>query len=239
MNKIKISLVIPAYNEEKYISSCLESVTENGGELYEIVVVDNASTDRTHEIAAGFSGVRVVTESGKGVTRARQRGVQESSGDIIAFIDADTRMPEYWVGEIIKDFEIDEKLVCLSGPYIYYDVSSLAKVSIWFYWSVLARIAYLFTSYMVVGGNFVVRREALEKIGGFDPNISFYGEDTDTARRLHKVGKVKFNQKLIMYTSARRLKGEGFFLTGYRYAINFLSEVFTGKPITSKYKDIR
>src|SRR3989344_9298604 len=114
---MKVSLVVPAYNEEKYIGLCLESIVKNGGELYEIVVVDNASTDRTAEIAAGFGRVRVVSESKKGVTRARQRGAQESSGDIIAFIDGDTRMPEHWVREVIKDFETDEKLVCLSGPY--------------------------------------------------------------------------------------------------------------------------
>lgn len=236
---MKISLVIPAYNEEKYINTCLESVVKNGGELYEIIVVNNTSTDRTPEIAARFNRVRVVIESKKGITRARQRGVEESSGDIIAFIDADTKMQKHWVKKIIAEFQKDEKLVCLSGPYIYYDVSVLAKIFVWLYWNIFARIAYLFTGYMVVGGNFAVSRKALEKIGGFDPNISFYGEDTDTARRLHKVGKVKFSQKLIIHTSARRLKGEGFLLTTYRYVINFFSEVFTGKPFTSEYKDIR
>jgi glycosyltransferase involved in cell wall biosynthesis len=232
-------LIIPAHNEEKYINVCLESIVKNGKELYEIVVVNNASTDKTKEIAASFSRVRVVTEPKKGANRARQRGVEESSGNIIAFIDADTKMPENWVREIIVNFQKDEKLVCLSGPYVFYDVSVLTRVSVWLYWNVFARIAYLFTGYMAVGGNLIVRREALEKIGGFDTNINFYGDDTDTAKRLYKVGKVKFNQKLIMHTSARRLKGEGFFLTTYRYVANFLSEVFTGKPITSEYKDIR
>ena len=236
---MKISLVVPAYNEEKYIGVCLESVVKNGGELYEIVVVNNASTDRTAEVAARFGRVRVVAESEKSVNKARQKGVRESSGDIIAFIDADTKMPEDWVKKIIKDFEINEKLVCLSGPYIFYDVSPLAKVFVWLYWKVLARLAYLFTGYMAVGGNLIVRRKALGKIGGFDMSISFYGDDTDVARRLHKVGKVKFNQKLFMYASSRRLKEEGFLLTAYRYVINFLSEVFTSKPFTSEYKDIR
>lgn len=236
---MKVSLVVPAHNEEKYIGVCLESITKNGEELHEIIVVNNLSTDRTAEIASGFSGVKVVEEPKKGVTRARQRGVQESSGDIIAFIDADTRMPENWVKEVIASFQKNEKLVCLSGPYVFYDVSSLTRVSVWLYWNVFARIAYLFTGYMAVGGNLIVQRKALEKIGGFDMNISFYGDDTDIAKRLYKVGKVKFNQKLIMYTSARRLKGEGFILTTYRYIINFLSEVFMGKPINNYYKDIR
>ncbi len=236
---MKVSLVIPAHNEEKYINICLESIVKNGSELHEIIVVNNVSTDRTVEIADGFNRVKVVTEPKKGANKARQRGVQESSGDIIAFIDADTRMPENWVKKVITSFQKDEKLVCLSGPYVFYDVSSLTKVTIWLYWNIFARMAYLFTGYMAVGGNLIVRREALEKIGGFDTNINFYGDDTDTAKRLHKVGKVKFDQKLIMHTSARRLKGEGFFLTVYRYVINFLSEVFMGKVINNDYKDIR
>ena len=58
------------------------------------------------------------------------------------------------------------------------------------------------------GGNFVVRRDALQKIGGYDTNISFYGEDTDVARRLSKVGHVKFTFDLPALSSGRRLAKE-------------------------------
>jgi glycosyltransferase involved in cell wall biosynthesis len=238
VQKYKISLIIPAYNEEKYIGECLKSALKNGGEIFEIIVVNNASTDNTKIVAESFANVKVVDESQKGLTRARQRGLIEAKGDIIAYIDADTKMPSGWVKKINKYFEKDEKTVCISGPYIYYDQSFIGKILVWIYW-LFAYIMYFFVGYMAVGGNFAAKKEALLKIGGFDQNISFYGEDTDIARRLSKVGKVKFFLNLYMYTSARRFKGEGVAQTAAKYVMNFLSEIFRKKPITDDYKDIR
>jgi len=236
---MKISLIIPAHNEEKYISDCLKSVLENGKELSEVIVINNASTDKTAEIAGSFGGVKVITELSKGLTKARQRGLKESTGDILAFVDADTKMPKGWVEKINKAFEANPRLACLSGPYIYYDLSVSDRLLVWLYWHLFAYGAYLLVGYMAVGGNFAARRDALEKIGGFDENISFYGEDTNIARRLNKTGKVKFTHGLYMYTSARRLKDEGLINMTFKYTLNFLSEVFRGKPLTKEYKDIR
>jgi len=239
MQNLKISLVIPAHNEEKYIGACLESARKNAADFCEIIVINNASTDKTAAVAKNFPGVRVVDEPQKGLTKARQRGLVEAGGDIVAYIDADTKMPEQWINKIKYLFEKDAKTVCVSGPYIYYDMSFLERAFVWAYWLFLARTAYLFTRYMVVGGNFAAKKNALEAAGGFDPNISFYGEDTDIARRLHKIGKVKFPQNLYMYTSARRFRGEGLATAGTHYIINFLSIVFTKKSVTTDYKDIR
>lgn len=240
---MKISLVIPAYNEEKYIGECLKSALRNGKELHEIIVVNNASTDNTRNVVESFakiySNIGIVSEPRKGLTKARQRGLNEARGDIIAYTDADTKMPKGWPEKIKKYFEKDERAVCVSGPYIYYDQSFIEKMLVWAYWLFLAYPAYFLIGYMAVGGNFAVKKSALEKINGFDENISFYGEDTDMARRLSKTGKVKFMPSLYMYTSARRMKGEGMAKTAIKYIINFASEVFLKRPITSDYKDIR
>ncbi len=239
---MKISLVIPSFNEEKYIGECLKNALQNGKELFEIIVVNNASTDNTESVAKFFSNnysnIKIVNEPRKGLTKARQRGLLEARGNIIAYTDADTKMPNDWVKKINKYFEKDGKTVCVSGPYIYYDQSFIGKILVWIYW-LFAYIMYFLVGYMAVGGNFAVRKEALLKIGGFDQNISFYGEDTDIARRLSKVGKVKFFLNLYMYTSARRLKNEGMVKMTIKYLINFISEVFFKKPITDEYKDIR
>ena len=105
MPKYKVSLVIPAYNEEKYIAACLDHAIKNsGGRFFEIIVIDNASTDSTSRIARGFPGVRVVHEPNKGLTSARQRGFLESSGDIVAYLDADTRLPESWFDVLEREF---------------------------------------------------------------------------------------------------------------------------------------
>jgi glycosyltransferase involved in cell wall biosynthesis len=234
---MNISIIIPAYNEEKYIGKCLTSVVRHKKYFAEIIVVDNASTDDTKKIAERFEGVRIVAEPSKGLTKARQRGFVESSGDIIAYIDADTILPDKWAMRLQHAFD-DPQVVCASGPYVYYDTSFVSKLFVWIYWCA-AKFIYFFTRFMVIGGNFAVRRNALIEIGGFDPSITFYGEDTNIARRLYKVGAIRFNMRSYIYTSARRLQKEGYVTMAARYFLNFLSEIFLGKPATEDYKDIR
>lgn len=239
---MKISLIIPAYNEEKYIKACLESVSRAilpNGQLAEIIVVDNASTDRTAEVAKNFPKVRVVSEKEKGLTKARARGLLESSGDIIAYIDGDTRVGIGWFQKIIDEFESDSELVCLSGPYRYYDLGRFDTLLVKFYWNILALPIYFLLGYMVVGGNFAAKKSALEAIGGFDKNINFYGEDTNIARRLHRHGKVKFSTSFPMETSARRFRSEGLLRIAFTYALNFAGEVIFHRSLTKVYKDVR
>ena len=241
---MKLSLIIPAYNEELYLAECLtyacaELKAHASRGPFEIIVIDNASTDRTAEIAASFEGVRVVYEANKGLTCARQRGLEEAQGDILAYIDADTRMPSGWLPRVLDAYAANANLTCISGPYRYYDLPTLKRWFVQGYWSMLAMPTYWFTRYMAVGGNFAASKKALEAIGGFDTSISFYGEDTNIARRLHEQGRVLFDMKLVMETSARRLNEEGIMTTAVHYVTNFVSEVVRKKPATSEYRDIR
>ena len=93
---------------------------------------------------------------------------------------------------------------------------------------------------MLQGGDFILRRSALEKIGGYRfEQFDFYGEETDVAMRICEVGKIKFTFGLPMLTSGRRLKGEGALLVIARYAINYFWTILFGRPYTKKNKDIR
>lgn len=234
-----ISLVIPAYNEGKYLGECLACAVKQQASLAEIIVVNNASTDETALIAHRFPGVRVIDEPVKGLTHARERGRREARGDIIAYIDADTHMPPGWVETVEAAFTADPRVVCVSGPYRYYDASRFSRLLGWLYWRVVAWPAYRLSGYMVVGGNFAAKKKALAAVGGFDTTIVFYGEDTNVARRLARVGQVKFMMGLTIDSSMRRLKKEGVLRTALRYALNFLSEVFLHRPVTTNYTDIR
>ncbi len=244
---MRLSFAVPAYNEEAYLPACLESIlaqTQGLGHDVEIIVVNNASTDRTREVALEFPGVRVVDETRKGLTFARQAGFAASTGDLIANVDSDSRLTPGWVEYVLAEFAHDPKMVALSGPFIYYDLSPQQRKSVQVFY-VIAFMAYALNRYvlragsMVQGGNFVLRREALEKIGGFDTTISFYGEDTDIARRMNQVGNVKYTSKLKMYSSARRLKHEGMLRIAARYALNYFWTTFRKKPFTEEYSDIR
>lgn len=237
---MKISFVIPAYNEEAFIGDCLDTlllrVQETDVET-EIIVVNNASTDHTADIVSRYKKVKLVNEPKKGLSAARQAGFVASSGDLIANVDADTRMPVGWIDTVIKEFSQNKKLVALSGPQIFYDAPKIIQ-----FWAILfyniAYIGYILNRFvlrvssLVQGGNFVIRREALEKIGGYNQKFEFYGEDADIAHRLHKVGDVKFTFKLPISASGRRVMKEGKFTIGYRYIMNYFWTILFGKPFT-------
>src|SRR3989339_320637 len=117
----KFSVVIPAYNEEKTLSECIVCARKQSGNFdYEIIVVDNNSTDRTVEIARGL-GVIVVEEKRQGVGWARRAGTAAVTGDLILHLDADTHLPPDYLQQVCARFASDPKLVCVGGQMVYYD----------------------------------------------------------------------------------------------------------------------
>ena len=245
---MKLSIVIPAYNEEKYIARCLQSVISQIEALaskrdIEIIVVNNASVDRTAEIVGQFAGVSLVAESQRGLVRARQAGFAASTGDLIANVDADTKLPAGWVEKVFVEFENNEKLVALSGPFIYTHSSKWSAALVWF-WYRVGQLTHFLNQYilkrgaMLQGGNFILRRSALEKIGGYDTSIDFWGEDTDIATRISKVGRVKFTFDFPIYTSARRFKKDGFLVAAWKYFINYVWVLLFRKPFLKEYEEI-
>ncbi len=230
---LKISLVIPAYNEEKWILPCLESALVNSaGLLHQIIVVDNASTDKTGELANNVPRVEVLREGRKGTSAARQRGFEASTGDLVAFIDADCRLTPGWCEKILHEFGNNPKLAALSGPYVYYDMPAWQRALVKIFWHTLAYPFYMMTKYMSMGGNLVIKRSVLEKMGGLDTSITFYGDDTDMVRRASKFGQVKFKFSFTIESSARRFHSHGMVKTGFTYILNFFSQVVAKKSVT-------
>ena len=245
---MQLAFVIPAYNEQALIGKCVESVLaeikRSGRTDVDVVVVNNNSTDRTAEIAGSYAGVRVVDEKQKGLVSARDGGFRATTAELVANIDADTLVPPGWLDTVFTEFEKDPTLVCLSGPYVYYDLSAWNRFLIILFYG-LTKLIYWLNRYVlrvgsvVQGGNFVLKRDAWIKAGGFNREIKFYGEDTDVAVRLSKVGGVKFTLRLKMLTSGRRLAEEGVFRTALTYTLNFFWVTFAGKPATKEHTDIR
>jgi len=244
---MKLSFIIPAYNEEACLGKCLDSIIgemEGTAADIEIIVVNNASTDRTREIAMSYRGVKLVDEPRKGLVKARQAGYQAATGDLIANIDADNMLTPGWIKKVLDEFYADEGLAALSGPLIYYDVPRIVNIQTKIFYG-LGYITNILNNLifgkgaMLQGGNFVVRKSALDKIGGYDTGIDFFGEDTDIACRLREAGRVKFTFKLPIYSSGRRLSAEGILRTGLRYAVNYFWVIFFKRPYTKKSTDIR
>lgn len=238
---MEISLVIPAYNEAEYIGAGLESVQKYGkGRFKEVVVVDNASTDGTGYVASQYAGVRVIREDRKGLTRARQTGFEATTAEYVAYMDGDSRLPHDWFEIATALIEKYPQAVSWSGPVYYYDAPSrLWNFVLGMGWWLTAPLMYRVIGYMVLGGNFIVRRSAVEEIGGFDPDVAFYGEDMTLAKRLHGVGKTIFRMNFYGLTSARRFVKEGYFRTNMHYVMNYAWPVIFGRPYHREYTDIR
>jgi glycosyltransferase involved in cell wall biosynthesis len=247
MSDLLISFVVPAFNEEALIASCLVAIQAEiarTGCQAEIIVVDNNSSDGTRRIASSIPGVVIVDEPQRGLVQARRAGCLAANGKLIANIDADTILTEGWLQTALAEFSHCPELVALSGPCIYYDLSRWAR----FVATVYYRIA--FTTYLLVrfvlgagsmlqGGNFIVSKSALRAAGGFNSDFRFYGEDTDLARRLSKVGPVKFSLGLPALSSGRRFVAEGLVRAGLRYAVNYVWTIFFKHPFTLTWLDIR
>ena len=216
-----ISVVIPAHDEEKTIHIALDSLGKQTTKTpFEVIVVDNASTDRTAEVARAL-GARVVSEPQKGVHFARRAGVAAARGSIIASTDAETAVPQDWLERIEEFFAADQTTVALGGPYTSYDADTWG---LRFFFNVVLiagfRIDFVMNGFRhyLAASNMAFRRWAYDKVGGYH-TTHFLGEDVDLSKRLNTVGRVLYIRKLVVSTSSRRYK-QGFWKALYIYLMN-------------------
>lgn len=240
-----ISVIICAHNEARYLPACLHSLFAQTRVPDEVLVVNNASTDETRALALQVPGVRVVDEPRKGLPRARETGRLAAAGDLLVYLDADCRAPLTWLAKVEAKFLRDPDLIALSAPYRFYDWDWWGRLLIRAYDFTLAPGTQFLVKYLLgigavfYGGNFAVRRRALERIGGFDTSITFHGEDTNVGRRLHAAGKVSLYQDCYLYTSARRYVAMGKGTVIRLYVRNFTSELLRHRPKDTTHVDVR
>lgn len=234
---MKISVVIPAYNEEKYIGKTLKSVKnlELGGHQLEILVIDGDSTDKTAQIAKEHGAI-VHHEPHKGIGYARQHGIKHATGEIIAFTDADTIVPKDWLLRHVEALNKPNVSFTFGtfrvrdGKFPYYHFINYIQP----YW--LWILHKIFGKPFAAGQNLAFWREKALKVGGFDDQILLF-EDVDFAIKMQKVGKAVFIPDLIVISSGRRSnEGWGFFL---RMAIVSFKYFVLGKRSLGGFRDYR
>lgn len=201
---MKLSVIIPAYNEERRLESCLQSIIAQVEKPDEIIVVDNNSHDKTAEVAKRM-GARVVKETVQGMIPARNRGFDEAKGDIIARTDADTHVPSDWLKRIKKAFRDDPKLIGLSGPAAFYDIPQFSDISDWPTKVFFETLHKAFRHDFLFGPNMAIRKKAWEKVKDDvcldDKEVH---EDIDLSLHLIAYGRIKFDPELVVSSSARR-----------------------------------
>jgi glycosyltransferase involved in cell wall biosynthesis len=244
-NAFRLSVIVCAHNEARFLPACLHSLLAQTRVPDEIVVVNNASTDETRAVAQQIPYVDVVDEPRKGLVVAREAGRRAATGDILVYLDADCRAPLTWLERVEQRFLRTPGLIALSGPYRYYDWDWWGRLLIRAYDFTLAPATQLLVKYVLrigtifYGGNFAVRSEALEAIGGFDTSIEFHGEDTNLGRRLFAIGRVEIFHDCYLYTSARRYNAMGKGAVFRLYVRNFTSELLHHRPRDTSHLDVR
>jgi GT2 family glycosyltransferase len=183
---MQFSVVIPTLNEESNIGRCLDSVlnVEWPGDRFEVVVVDNGSADRTLAIARE-KGAIVLQYPKSSISGLRNLGVQNSHGTWLAFIDADCTVDKTWLIEAARYID-EESIVCFGSP------PSIPEKSTWVqraWLEVRKKSTYSGETEWLESMNMFVRREAFEKIGGFDESLQTC-EDYDISVRLKSIGRI-------------------------------------------------
>ena len=199
-----LSIIIPTFNEERWIGNLLESLKRQTFQSFEVVVSDYNSRDRTKNIALKY-GAKVVSTSKRSIGLGRNQGARQASYGILLFMDADC---------ILKDPEVLEKCIReIRKPKV-----RLIHIGTYLYdGDLVDQIGYVIHNFLLrplpyTSGRFImVEKDAFWQINGFDENMQS-GEDVDFGRKFERqfgVSSIRFLPYLGVFTSSRRIKGEG------------------------------
>ncbi len=200
-----VSIIIPAYNSEKTMGKCLDSLLKLDYPDYEIIIIDDGSTDSTPEILKQYPKVKTITTQNSGPSKARNTGIWEARGDFIAFTDADCIVDHNWIKELFKGFKSDRVAgvggdqkspedECEFGR----DVQGFMKA-----------IGFV-SDYLKTGDapetvkhnpscNVMYRKEVLKEAGLFDEQL-WPGEDVDLDFKIRRMGySLYYNPNAIVY----------------------------------------
>ena len=207
-DKIKISVVIPAYNEEKWLPGVLAALHNGIRKPDQIIVVDNASTDNTATLARSW-GADVVFCEEPGVALARQAGLEAAWGDWIATTDADSRPSQHWLSALERAILSPTKPQALYGPLAFFDVNPFQKWTSEQLYRIFLRTTTLCRRPMLAGANSAFSHEHAIRVGGY-PNLHV-GEDIALGKALTREGRSNYVRDALVWTSARRMKEIGWF----------------------------
>jgi len=203
---MKLSIVVPAFNEERLLPASLASIRAaaqafEGGWDWELVVCDNNSTDRTAEISRA-AGARVVFEPHNQISRARNAGAAAATGDWLLFIDADSTPSR----ELFEDLReaIDSGLVLAGGATIVADSTALSVRFALGFWNAISR-----SLHWAAGAFVFCRKDAFSGMGGFSEEL-YASEELDLSQRLKRLAREEGKEFRILHrhsllTSARKM----------------------------------
>ncbi|NPA68473.1 MAG: glycosyltransferase [Chlorobi bacterium] len=216
MNKIKVSIIVCTYNRDDVIGDCLESLQNQtaGKDDFEVLIINNNSTDGTEKICSDFlnkqnnTNFKYFTEKKQGLSFARNRGIRESGGNIISFIDDDAVACKEYADEVINFFSEYKHADALGGKILpEYETGRPAWMSVFLepIMSVIDlgdKVKEFPKNKFPVGANMIIKKEVFEKTGVFNENLGrtgknmLGGEEKDLFYRIKNAGgKIYYSPK--------------------------------------------
>ena len=228
---MKVSFVVPAYNEERLLPATLASLAAGSaafaarGWATELVVCDNNSSDGTPQVASA-AGARVVFEPVNQISRARNAGAGAASGDWLVFVDADSQPSRELLEEVA--LAIEGGRCVAGGSTVRFETSSLAAVLPVGLWNGISRALHW------AAGSFIFcEAAAFREAGGFSEAL-YAAEEIDLSRRLKKLARAQHRRVVILHrhpllTSSRKLQ-----LYSVREQLGFMARTIFARGDTLK-----
>jgi glycosyltransferase involved in cell wall biosynthesis len=202
--KLTLSIVIPVFNEEDYLSDCLDSIAAQSEVPDEVIVVDNNCTDASTEIAGKYPFVKIIKETKQHQAFAQKTGFNLAGGEILGRIDADTVLPENWVKAVKQHFADDPDLQAVTGTPWPYDVfSKRLSAAIFMFYHNLA--SWLAGRQMIWGANAAIRASAWRGIKDKVLQRADIWEDYDLSLLMNNEKAIKLAKNLEVGTSFRTI----------------------------------
>ncbi|MGB9861629.1 MAG: glycosyltransferase family 2 protein [Candidatus Bipolaricaulaceae bacterium] len=199
--KPTITVVVPVLNEEEHLEACLRSLRAQSFREYELIVVDNGSTDGSLAIAQRYAD-RVLHEARVGPDWARHRGFMEAQTELLASADADTIYPEDWLATLVRALA-RKGVVAVFGPLAFKESPRWRRELELAGYALLTWSMYPLGVPLAGASNFGCRKSAYLAVGGFPPIAHLANADFRLVKRLARVGRVLFLPDLRAYTSNR------------------------------------
>ncbi len=231
LNESFFSIIIPAFNEEKYIVNTLNHITNLNYTNYEVIIVENGSTDNTYKIAKQYENEKIkVIKSKKGVSIAKNEGIKHISknSEYTIFLDADTIIEKNFLKEL--NLFLKEKNYVIGTTSIKPYNSNSKKDKLWYkFYDISHKITQ--TSYSIQ----IIKSDLLKNVK-FDEELNF-SEDIKFIKDAKKYGKFFFFNTNSVATSTRRFKKDGYIKTLIKWSIQANLPEFLKK--NSNYNPIR
>lgn len=224
-----ISIIIPAYNEEKYLPKLLECIKRQTYKNYEIIIADANSKDKTTQIAKKYE-CRIV--KGGLPAAGRNNGAKVAKGDILLFLDADSMIGRDFLKNSLND--VQNRKLDVAGSYLYPLSNNLIDkiyLAIFNFWTAITQFFYP----NACGSGIFCKKWLHNKVKGFDENIKL-SEDMNYVKRCGKAGKFRIIKNSRLVYSMRRYDKEGRFNVGLKLLLSAIYRIFFGEIRSDVFK---